>query len=97
VHPDLPVHFYENGNVQAILVLGNPTQAYIDAANASELTAREQEAADRQREIQAEARRIVEQEKRQALERQVEALKAEQAKAVRDLEKATAAAIAKLQ
>jgi hypothetical protein len=97
VHPDYPVHFFENGNVQAILVLGNPTQASIDMARASEQTAREQEAADLKRKIQDEAKRLVEQEKRAELERQVAALKAEQAKAVRDLEKATAAAIAKLQ
>jgi len=97
VHPDLPVHFYQNGNVQAILVSGNPTQATIDLARASEQTAREQEAAERQREIQAEAKRLMEQAKRAEFEQQVVALKAEQAKAVRELERATAAAIAKLQ
>lgn len=97
VHPDLPVHFYENGNVQAILVTGNPTQAYIDMARQSEQTAREQEAADRQREIQAEAKRLVEQAKRDELAAQVAALKAQQAKEVAALERATAAAIAKLQ
>jgi hypothetical protein len=96
VHPDFPVHFYPNGNVQAILVLGNPTQATIDMARESEQTARKQEEADRQRKIQAEAKRLVEQEKREELERQVAALQAEQAKAIRDLERATAAAIAKL-
>jgi hypothetical protein len=96
VHPDLPVHFYENGNVQAILVTGNPTQAYIDMARQSEQTAREHEAAERQREIQAEAKRLMEQAKRDELEQQVAQLRAEQAKAIRELERTTAAAIAKL-
>jgi hypothetical protein len=96
VHPDLPVHFYENGNVQAILVQGNPTQAMIDMARQSEQTAREQEAAERQRDIQAEAKRLVEEEKRALLEKQKARIKAEHEKAMRALEAATEAEIAKL-
>jgi hypothetical protein len=95
-HPDFPVEFFQNGNVSIMCVLGNPTQHAIDLARDSRDLAVAQEEAEFQRAVQAEAKRLAEQAQRDALEQKIVAIKADQAKAIRELERATAAEIAKL-
>lgn len=95
-NPDYPVEMFPNGNVSILLVLGNPTQHAIDKARESHDLAVLQQEAEFNRAVAAEAKRLAEQAARDELQRKVEALKADQAKAIRDLERATAAEIAKL-
>jgi hypothetical protein len=95
-HPDYPVEFFQNGDVSIMCVLGNPTQYAIDKARESHDLAVLQQEAEFKRAVAAEAKRLAEQAARDELQRKVEALKADQAKAIRDLERATAAEIAKL-
>jgi hypothetical protein len=95
-NPDYPVEFFQNGHVSIMCVLGNPTQYAIDKARESHELALAQQEAEFQRAVQAEAKRLAEQAARDELERKIAAVKADQAKAIRELEKATAAEIAKL-
>jgi hypothetical protein len=95
-HPTIPVEFFQNGNVSVICVLGNPTQHAIDKARESNELAVAQQEADFQKAVQLEAKRIREEEKRADLEKQKAKIKAEHEKAMRALEAATEAAIAKL-
>jgi uncharacterized membrane protein YccC len=96
IQPDLGIELAHNGNAIVNLVLGNPTAAAIDRANGSTELAQQQEQAAFDRAVREEAKRLAEQAARDELEQKVAALKAEQAKAIRKLEEATAAEIAKL-
>jgi hypothetical protein len=95
--PSRPPFIYPfNGNMQVWLVLGSPDETAIAAAKeTSERGLREQNkqyAEDVAREVEVR----VEQIKRETAAKRVEALKAQQAKDLAALEKATAAAIAAL-
>jgi hypothetical protein len=96
VHPDYPVEFFQNGNVSIMLVAGNPTQASIDMARASNELAIAQQKAEFRKAVEAEAKRLMEQQQREALEKQLAAIRAEQARQIAAAEKVSAAAIAKL-
>lgn len=96
VHPDYPVEVFPNGNVSIMCVLGNPTQAHIDMARASNELAVAQQEAEFKKAVEAEARRQREEEKRAELEKQKARIKAEHEKAIRALEAATEAEVAKL-
>jgi len=97
IHADYPVEIFPNGNVSIILVQGNPTQFAIDKARESNELAVAQQEAEFKRAVAAEAKRLAEQAAREELERKVAAVRAEHERTVREMEKATAAAIAKLQ
>ncbi|WP_322403423.1 hypothetical protein [Massilia luteola] len=97
IQPDLGIELGHNGNAIVNLILGNPSTAAIERANGSNELAQQQEQAAFDRAVKEEAKRLAEQAARDALEQRIAAIKADQAKAIRELERATAAEIAKLQ
>lgn len=96
VFADLPIELTPSGHAIFTLVLGTPDHHAVNKANESTADALAQEAAAYERDVQARAEALLADHKRKELEKQVAAMKAQQAKEIAALEKATAAAIAKL-
>ncbi len=94
--PDMPVELTPTGHAIFTLVLGTPDHNAVNKANEATEHALAMEAAAYERDVQARAKTLLDDYKREQLEAQVAAMKAQQAKEVAALEKATAAAIAKL-
>jgi hypothetical protein len=96
VFADLPIELTPSGHAIFTLVLGTPDHHAVNKANESTADALAMEAAAYEREVQARAEMILADYKKAELEKQVAALKAQQARDMAALEKATAAQIAKL-
>lgn len=94
--PDAPVELTATGHAIFTLVLGTPDHDAVNKANEAKEHAVAMEAAQRQRDVEARAKTMLEDYKREQLAVQVAAMKAQQAKDIAALEKATAAAIAKI-
>lgn len=97
VNKDYPMDFYQNGNISLMLHLGNPDEVAISDAKTSTERSAAFELDEYNRRVRDEAKRMIEQQAREELEKKVAALKASQAKEMAALERATAAAIAKLE
>lgn len=93
---EAPIAIQPNGWAFFQMILGNPDVHAIQAAKESTNLSIEQEQAQFRKAVAEEAKRLLEQQKKDELERQVAAIKAEQARQIRALEAATEAAIAKL-
>lgn len=96
VFADLPIELTPTGHAVFTLVLGTPDHHAVNKADESTDHALAMEAAAYERDVQARAEALLADHKRQELEKQVQALKAQQAREIAALEKATAAQIAKL-
>lgn len=96
INPSLGIEICPNGNAIVNLVMGNPDTAAIERAKESTALAIRQEQAAYDRAVREEAKRLTELAKREELQKQITALKAEQEQKIRELQKATEAAIAKL-
>jgi hypothetical protein len=96
IDPNLGIEIASNGNAIVNLVLGNPDSSAIERAKESTDLAVQLERAAYEKAVREEAKRLLEQDKRDQLNKQVSAIKAEQAKQIRALEKATEVAIASL-
>lgn len=94
--PDLPVELTPTGHAIFTLVLGTPDHHAVNKANEATEHALAMESAAYERDVQARAEMILADYKKSQLEAQVAAMKAQQAKEIAALEKATAAAIAKI-
>jgi hypothetical protein len=94
--PDMPIELTPTGHAIFTLVLGTPDHNAVNKAQEATDHALAMEAAAYERDVQARAEVILADYKRAELEKQVAALKAQQAKEIAALEKATAAQIAKL-
>ncbi|WP_020656565.1 hypothetical protein [Massilia niastensis] len=95
--PDLPVELTPNGNAIFTLVLGTPDHNAVNKANEATEHALMLEASAYERAVEARAKMLLDDYKKEQLRLQVDAMKAQQAKDIAALEKATAAAIAKIQ
>lgn len=95
--PDMPVELTPTGHAILHLVLGTPDHNAVNKANEATNHALKMEAAQYERDVQARAKMLLDDYKKEQLEAQVAAMKAQQAKEIAALEKATAAAIAKIQ
>jgi hypothetical protein len=94
--PDMPVELTPQGHAIFTLILGTPdAHAFTKAQEATD-HALAMEAMQYRKDVEQAAKALLEQQKRDELAKQVAALKADQEKQMRDLEKATAAAIAAL-
>jgi hypothetical protein len=94
--PDFPVHITETGQALFTLILGEPGQAAVEKANGFIDLGNELEAAQYERDVQARAEVLLADYKRAEHEKQVAALKRQQAREIAALEKANAAALAAL-
>ena len=97
VNRDYPMDFYQNGNISLMLHLGNPDEVAIADAKTSTERSAALELDEYNRRVREEAKRLVEHQQREELEKKVAALKAAQAKEMAALEKANAAALAKIE
>jgi hypothetical protein len=94
--PDMPVELTPTGHAIFTLCLGTPDHNAVNKAQEATDHALRMEAAAYERDVQARAEVLLADYKRAELEKQVAALKAQQAREIAALEKATAAQIAKL-
>ena len=94
--PDMPVELTPTGQAIFTLILGTPDHNAVNKAQESTEHALRLEAAAYEAAVQARAEVLLADYKKAELEKQVQALKAQQAREIAALEKATAAQIAKL-
>jgi hypothetical protein len=94
--PDMPVELTPTGQAIFTLVLGTPDHNAVNNAQEATDHALRMEAAAYEAAVQARAETLLADYKKAELEKQVQALKAQQAREIAALEKATAAQIAKL-
>lgn len=95
--PDMPVELTPTGHAILHLVLGTPDHNAVNKANEATEHAAMLEASAYEQAVEARAKTLLDDYKKEQLRLQVEAMKAQQAKEIAALEKATAAAIAKIQ
>jgi cell shape-determining protein MreC len=93
---DAPIEVMSNGMAFFTMIQGSPDEFAINKAKESTDLSRDAEEREHRRMVQEEARRLVEEEKLQELAKEKARIKADHDKALRALEDATAAAIAKL-
>jgi hypothetical protein len=95
---NLPIEFFgHSGNVAITLHLGDPESYVIEKAKASVEEAAAAQRAEQEKAIREEAKRIVAEQQRAELERQVAAeVEAHEAK-IKEIQKASKAALSKLQ
>lgn len=94
--PDIPVELTTTGQAIFTLILGTPDHNAVNKAQESTDHALAMEAAAYERDVQARAEVLLADYKKAELEKQVASMKAQQAREIAALEKATQAAIAKL-
>ncbi|MGI4842315.1 MAG: hypothetical protein ACRYF7_03275 [Janthinobacterium lividum] len=96
VHKDYPMHFYQNGNISLMLIIGNPDDYALKKAQESTDASIAREQAEYNRRVQEEAKLLVERQAREALEKSVAEAVAAHEKQIAKLKRDAEAELARL-
>jgi hypothetical protein len=96
IFSDGPIEMMANGWAFFEMHQGNPVEHIVQSAKESLEQSAQQEAIQYRKDVEEAAKRQLEAQQREALEKQVAAIRADQARQIAAAEKAAAAAIAKL-